>query len=1281
MPAPPLHQLGDEPIYCEAVHDSGVDAYSGSEDDYYEGPLHRRLHIEKKAIDFLAGHVPVLLSARLRGPFDSQHWNNPWRSRRASRQAVNPGTQTIRSNAPVEGGRGHDLDRVAEENFTNTQGTSLYPLPSPEITNPPSARKNPYMEEAEYNRVKTWREAVKGTSVSRDPFWLSIHDDSDDGSVTRKRSADKRWLHQRASKKRKSTDLKMSPPEESPSQAAAKTRKTHTRRPYQRVASSIQISSKHEDELATGVNSKDTTISTRIANNTGTPRSRRTEQRSPYRKLRRQEAETSEDELSMPSTTPTHKAAHPYADNPKTPIDNGSPKRSTTATHSASRSRSIREQAHRGRTQVEKIQASQMSARQRSNIETAKRLSKDAARIVVKVSRTKGEISGHRVLNSPKSVQAKEKMPDSAMAEPKTHAKILADVALSQQDRSFCFHTRSKSPLEDSAPPPGDPRDGIHPISSSKQLPVSSTTVGPTDGGPYAADEKNGETASADVMELDTDGKQRVPCEPIKESEDLGIAQLSKQIQPANEVLENDEAVRKEQNVKIDGLMTEDAIQNDDELEATSNVNVASEPESANGFEKNSDPIATEKIQVIVQTEYHEPSEPEWSTYLETQDLSIASAVTRAAVKEAHGTPLIEQGLDDPSDPKWTTYVDTQDTQDGLKTKDALEEDGDIIVINQGLKGTSDSDRDIQEESAAAELQIEDPQSHCEAAMDMTVTEPVDCKSEAEDDGGSDSQWPTHRGEIPRVDDDQASQPDHEPAQTAVPPVAHAEEAVQQLEVSDPAEDSDASKETTNDSIIPMPGSGAVADTRPGQDQPEMAMQTPCKTPLGIDNAQDVHMEGFPTGSGSVAETFSTIEHPQVTDAGILDERAPSIDPQQVQSQPSLDLQIPQPSENDVTTTPDSGFEQTTASLEQMHLQSPWTSNGNIEQQVRQATGKTDPEFDSGIVDPAEEVVPENATITDGSTSILEPLAGQVLPFPQLPQNPWLAHTPTHSNLPTPDFTMSIRAFSNFATPSPTKKRASFNGSILRDRFNTPVFQKPERRVHFAAFPGEDAENTECDNIIFVEDDVSYFDPSGHKTSTMRVPRPVARAASPPPLDVSCAEVGGLLDHDAKFAKHFEAMARRKKSPPRRTLKLLPSDSQQSTTASQGVGAMAEAFIQASQTRRGALEMAGADATEAEAAGDHNILPTEKAFSPIAIDRQEGQENIEPVDDVSAVLDNLGEFLDDTWGVGLAAGGEVAEETRIRAQPQTPQGKQTPRGMFDMVGDPMLALKFNVWAE
>lgn len=109
--------------------------------------------------------------------------------------------------------------------------------------------------------------------------------------------------------------------------------------------------------------------------------------------------------------------------------------------------------------------------------------------------------------------------------------------------------------------------------------------------------------------------------------------------------------------------------------------------------------------------------------------------------------------------------------------------------------------------------------------------------------------------------------------------------------------------------------------------------------------------------------------------------------------------------------------------------------------------------------------------------------------------------------------------------------------------------------------------------------------------------------------------------------------------------------------------------------------MAGADATEAEAAGDDNIPPTEKTLNPIAIDQREEQENIEPVDDVSAVLDNLEEFLDDTWGVGLAAGGEGAEETRIRARPQTPQGKQTPRGMLDMVGDPMLALKFNVWAD
>ncbi|KAL6789765.1 hypothetical protein J3E68DRAFT_412317 [Trichoderma sp. SZMC 28012] len=74
--------LPRDSIYCEAVFPPQDIYYEGSEDEDYDDAEARRLRYEAAGRQFLAGRVPMLLSATLKGPFDEESgWVNPWRSK------------------------------------------------------------------------------------------------------------------------------------------------------------------------------------------------------------------------------------------------------------------------------------------------------------------------------------------------------------------------------------------------------------------------------------------------------------------------------------------------------------------------------------------------------------------------------------------------------------------------------------------------------------------------------------------------------------------------------------------------------------------------------------------------------------------------------------------------------------------------------------------------------------------------------------------------------------------------------------------------------------------------------------------------------------------------------------------------------------------------------------------------------------------------------------------------------------------------------------------------
>lgn len=220
--------LGDEPLYCEASHAPEDVICSGSEDEYYESATARRLHYEAQALRYLDGEQPFLLSASLKGPFTKESgWTNPWRSKRAKAAKSNqtPTKPTSKEEIVIPGTTSHILEvdeEVSEEEAdrfeelrqmprvsryeshepSSTQATSLYPLPSPGSTHAPSVVSNPYMDSSTLKRVQSWRDDVKTTAASKEPFWAPNADQSNQVG-TKKRPSNSDWLRKQVSKRAK----------------------------------------------------------------------------------------------------------------------------------------------------------------------------------------------------------------------------------------------------------------------------------------------------------------------------------------------------------------------------------------------------------------------------------------------------------------------------------------------------------------------------------------------------------------------------------------------------------------------------------------------------------------------------------------------------------------------------------------------------------------------------------------------------------------------------------------------------------------------------------------------------------------------------------------------------------------------------------------------------------------------------------------------------------------------------------------------------------------------
>lgn len=1191
-------QLGDEPLYCEVDHESVL--YSGSEDDYYEAPETRRLRIEAKAVQFLNGNVPYLLSARLEGPFDRQSWTNPWRSKRRERQLDSGRASGQRTVQTAEAARA-DVNDKAIDDLPDTQKTNLYPLPSPDTTNPPSVRKNPYLDDSEYNRINEWRDKAEGSPTAADPFCSSHYNACSNASSVKKRPASKEWLHREEPKKRKSMQV-MTSPAESPSRAAAQKRSKRTHRHLSVSTQSAPRSSTYGDNV----------VATRGA---VTPDLSKIGSLLNAKPVSDEKPESSEDELSTPSTTPSGRAA---------------------------------------RSSAGKLSSRDFSpSRRRKQTKQAKMLTSQDA------EEGADEPMAHRSKTTQEALKATKISRDRA-------------VGHSQQDSSFCFHhVKTKSPAKEVQHLYADNDDPNAPsagFASSQQLDagvLATLAVHKRHNAHPAGELEHKDTPELDRMAVDAHN-------PMRSLPNSG----------------NNSGV----------------LDQSDDRKGTESENIHRIEPKTNYVSIHSGCEARTPEQLSKEVRNTNQSSPkadaDWSTYINTQDLSDVTAKPLQENKDHNGIAFMVQGEDGESegDSDWATVTTTQDI---LMFDPAIGEgaeiNGNLPVVEQGFGDMSDPEwstfLNTPDRSATSYYQFESSVLR-RGTLDGVIEYP------------SDSDWSTCMSVSSQCDVDQTGNTSHGPpsADTTAPEEVSSQDYPTSIILSHP-QDLEAGSGTQNippTGIFPTIVVGAMAvegntksaDVSPatviGSDPLALMGRPASKLEQGMDGSAkaDQNLERSVTSTGIAAAT--TADEIRIENRAAL------------RGEMVVELKTPREETNTLSTGNFTIVDTTANNAKSQQLQSPWSKDGAI------GTLPKAPPVDYSRIASERQASPEplqkqspwskehmetpmpkfqasqyDEATGDGRSPELSLLAERALAFASTPRTPWMG-----DKLPSPDFSLSVKKFSDFMKPSPTKKRSSHNQSILRRPSSrssilskTSALPRLRRRVTFASLSGNEvngsAESSQNGGSVYVEEDVSYLDPEGKKTTSVRVIRPT-RPASPPPRDINSAEAGNIPDHDHKFAKHFEAMSKRKKDPRQRAPRLLPLDSPQ-VNSSQEVGAMAEAFIQASQTRRKGLEL---DA--ASAGSPVRALPegrtTDGQTTPLRTVDTEEQENTAPVDDVSAVLDNLNEFLDNTWGVNLSMDEDQDTEPGVQHTMQTVPSQGLTSGS-DNNGDPMWALNINIWAD
>ncbi|GAO16200.1 uncharacterized protein UV8b_05585 [Ustilaginoidea virens] len=196
---------GEDTIYSECLCAPEDVLYEGSEDDGYESSSIRKRRYEAAGQRFLAGTVPFLLSASMKGPFEgSSGWKNPWLSKRH-----NASIEQTTDSSLLENGRSAEQRGPRQIHDRQDVAIQLPPainchLPSPEsLKQAPYTQKHPHLGKDEFEMVCRWREDVKQPPLKKDECWAAVS--MNNAPPAKKRSAsDSEWLKKTPAKKPKS---------------------------------------------------------------------------------------------------------------------------------------------------------------------------------------------------------------------------------------------------------------------------------------------------------------------------------------------------------------------------------------------------------------------------------------------------------------------------------------------------------------------------------------------------------------------------------------------------------------------------------------------------------------------------------------------------------------------------------------------------------------------------------------------------------------------------------------------------------------------------------------------------------------------------------------------------------------------------------------------------------------------------------------------------------------------------------------------------------------------
>ncbi|KLU81706.1 hypothetical protein MAPG_00790 [Magnaporthiopsis poae ATCC 64411] len=291
------------------------------------------------------------------------------------------------------------------------------------------------------------------------------------------------------------------------------------------------------------------------------------------------------------------------------------------------------------------------------------------------------------------------------------------------------------------------------------------------------------------------------------------------------------------------------------------------------------------------------------------------------------------------------------------------------------------------------------------------------------------------------------------------------------------------------------------------------------------------------------------------------------------------------------------------------------------------------------------------------------------------------------SSLPTPDLSVSNKPFRRFLSPSPRSKRryGDFGNAeiitvdglpretpVIGDMIPNPWLQhqRPAKRVRFAPLPGEKVEDQQDSTTTGSpscsapsdppsssgaegDGDEDYIEAGLPKQKSQSVARAKkvaalatagsapsqpapARPCSPPPPSRTSAE--DLPSEVTLFRKHFAKMQGKQLClTPRPTFTRLFTDKGHASPSSQAADAAAERFIDADR-RRDDISNAVLGGGSGVSGG---ILKLQSALKTSAVPHDDG------IDDVSAVINNLGDFLG-SWDLDSELAKATAEKERDR---------------------------------